>query len=242
MHLDDFHTEQDGKILILPQQASDFAKQIANDFNPIHDPDAKRFCVPGDLLFSLVLSKYGLSSGMCFTFSGMVGKGVTLNIPASNEERLEISDDRGKVYLTVDRKGDSTRDQVLTSRLIKAYVAFSGHNFPHVLIPLLSEQGVMINPERPLVIYEKMSLELDRLDIQQPSLMLTDAILEVNGKRGDVQLHFSITADGQVVGKGVKKLVVSGLRPFAEEDIDQMIGEYNDRKVSYANGTCCNSH
>ena len=34
------------------KQASDFAKQVASDFNPIHDEDAKRFCVPGDLLFS----------------------------------------------------------------------------------------------------------------------------------------------------------------------------------------------
>lgn len=237
MFLDNFHTELDGKIHIPPQLASDFAKQIADDFNPLHDPDAKRFCVPGDLLFSLVLSQYGLSEEMCFIFSGMVGKGIGLNFPASEENRVEISDDRGKVYLTIDRKGEATHDQTLISDLIRAYVAFSGHNYPHVLIPLLSEQNVMINPARPLVIYENMSIELDRLNIQNPSLKQDAATLEVNGKRGDVRLHFNITADDEVVGRGVKKLVVSGLRPYEEKDSIQMIEDYKNRKSSYANGT-----
>jgi len=39
------------KISFTRQQASDFAKQVADDFNPLHNVEAKRFCVPGDLLF-----------------------------------------------------------------------------------------------------------------------------------------------------------------------------------------------
>ena len=48
------------KITFTRQQGSDFAKQVADDFNPLHNIDAKRFCVPGALLFSIVIAKSGL--------------------------------------------------------------------------------------------------------------------------------------------------------------------------------------
>jgi hypothetical protein len=48
MFLSPYFTKQDQSVFISAQQASDFAKKIAGDFNPIHDVGAKRFCVPGD--------------------------------------------------------------------------------------------------------------------------------------------------------------------------------------------------
>ena len=54
----------------------------------------------------------------------------------------------------------------LTNSLIKNYVEFSGAAFPHVIIPLMAKQDVMINPARPMVIYESMLINLERLDIQ----------------------------------------------------------------------------
>ena len=48
------------KISFTRQQGSNFAKQVADDFNPLHNIDAKRFCVPGDLLFSIIIAKSGL--------------------------------------------------------------------------------------------------------------------------------------------------------------------------------------
>ena len=42
MFLDRFHSVQDGHVVISALQASQFAKEIAGDFNPIHDPDARR--------------------------------------------------------------------------------------------------------------------------------------------------------------------------------------------------------
>lgn len=68
MFLDRFHTIQDGCVHISASQASQFAKEVAGDFNPIHDPDARRFCVPGDLLFAVVVSRFGLSRHMTFQF------------------------------------------------------------------------------------------------------------------------------------------------------------------------------
>ena len=59
-------------VTITREQGSQFAKKVADDFNPLHDADAKKFCVPGDLLFSLVLSRYGVSENMYFKFEGMI--------------------------------------------------------------------------------------------------------------------------------------------------------------------------
>jgi len=233
MFLRDFYKLENNKTLVSPDQASNFAKQVAEDFNPIHDPDAKRFCVPGDLLFSLTLEKYGLSQEMCFTFAGMVGRDVLLNFPDSDENRIAITDDNGKEYLYIDRRGKTSYDKGLIERFVKSYVAFSGHTFPHLLVPLMAEHNVMINPARPLVMYESMSVDLKSVDISAPSLELSETSLKVNGKRGDAAITFLVKCDDEVVGKGVKKLVLSGLREFDQSQIDQVVETYSDNKKKY---------
>jgi len=233
MFLENFHQIQDSKTLISPEQASNFAKQVADDFNPIHDPDAKRFCVPGDLLFSLVLSKYGLSQKMCFTFAGMVGKDIPLNFPQNPGQRITITDDNNKEYMHVDRKGDVTQNMQMIERFVKSYVAFSGQTFPHILVPLMAKHNVMINPARPLIMYESMSVDLDTVDIHTPELVLHDTTLQVNGKRGDAAVIFEVRCEKQVVGKGVKKLVLSGLREYDEEQITAVVESYSQNKQRY---------
>lgn len=236
MFLKEFYSSKDQHVLIGADQASRFAKEIAGDFNPLHDADAKRFCVPGDLLFSLVLEKYGLSSTMTFTFSGMVGHDVLLNFPETEEKTFALCDDSGRVYLKVERSGESSRDESVIENFIRNYVAFSGPNFPHVLVPLMASHNVMINTERPLVIYDSMSFELDRLDFNAPSLEAAETCLEVNGKRGDARLHFKVKAAGETVGSGFKKLVISGIREYDKALIDAFVKEYLERMESYLAG------
>ena len=235
MFLDNFYSLDQGKTLISPEQASNFAKKVAEDFNPIHDPDAKRFCVPGDLLFSLVLSKYGLSQKMCFTFAGMVGRGVHLNFPDSDDERITITDDNDKEYLHIDRKGAVSHNMDLIERFVKSYVSFSGHTFPHILVPLMAKHNVMINPARPLVMYESMSVDLKSVDISEPTLELSVSELKVNGKRGDAAVTFNVICDDEVVGQGVKKLVLSGLREFDQSQIDEVVASYSENKNRFQN-------
>ena len=43
MYLDAFHVIQNNLIKITPEQGSRFAKEISDDFNPLHNPDSKRF-------------------------------------------------------------------------------------------------------------------------------------------------------------------------------------------------------
>ena len=63
------------------QQGSDFAKKVAGDFNPIHNADSRRFCVPGDLLFALALGQYGLHQSMSFQFLDLVGHDTPVDYP-----------------------------------------------------------------------------------------------------------------------------------------------------------------
>jgi hypothetical protein len=233
MFLDDYYENNNGIIHVSRQQASDFAKKIAGDFNPIHDADAKRFCVPGDLLFALVLNQYGLSEHMHFTFSGMVGDGVNLVFPAASAEPITISDSNGKDYLSIKRDGATSHNPVILQDLTRRYVEFSGQTFPHILVPLMAKHAVMINPDRPLVIYESMSIDMQRLDIQDPQLELSNASLEVEGKRGSVCLEFCIKASGEITGTGKKTMVLSGLRAYEQEAIDQLVQNYGARKETY---------
>jgi hypothetical protein len=234
MFLQQFYTRDELSLSISAEQGSGFAKTISNDFNPIHDVDSKRFCVPGDLLFGLVLERYGLSQQMRFEFSGMVSADTPLVLPESPGDQFEIADAREKTYLKVSRSGDQLQDQQVLESLIKNYVFFSGQNFPHILVPLMAEENVMINPQRPLVIYESMSLQLDTLELDQPSVELAGTSLEVDGKRGNAEFKFNLVDGGKIVGTGVKTLILSGLREYQQEAIDLMVATYLDNQARHS--------
>ena len=234
MFLQQFYTRDELSLSISAEQGSGFAKTISNDFNPIHDVDSKRFCVPGDLLFALVLERYGLSQQMRFEFSGMVSADTPLVLPESPGDQFEIADAREKTYLKVSRSGDQLQDQQVLESLIKNYVFFSGQNFPHILVPLMAKENVMINPQRPLVIYESMSLQLDTLELDQPSVELAGTSLEVDGKRGNAEFKFNLVDGGKIVGTGVKTLILSGLREYQQEAIDLMVATYLDNQARHS--------
>ncbi len=233
MTIEKYYHLEDSKLSFTRQQASEFAKSEAGDFNPIHDVDSKRFCVPGDLLFSVIIRHYGLRQVMGFSFSGMVNDEVTLYLPKVQAREISIYDDNDKKYLDISSNGKTSQDRKLIDSLTSSYVAFSGHTFPHVLVPLMQENNLMINTERPLVIYDHMRIALDTLDIDEVSLSLTDSEFRLYGKRGDVALNFDLNCNGEKIGKGQKKMVLSGLREFDQNKIDELVRAYSERKDSY---------
>jgi len=233
MFLENYCTVADEKISFSRQQASNFAKKIADDFNPLHDEDAKRFCVPGDLLFSLSLEKSGLSQEMTFTFSGMVTDGIELNFPKEINSHAAIIDDNNKEYVKIDVAGEKTKSKETISSLVRAYVEFSGHTFPHILVALMAKNDVMINPSRPMVMYESMSIHLDTIDFNQVKLELATSTLSIEGKRGTADLIFDLIADGKVIGHGKKHMLLSGLRPYEQSVIDGIVEVYNSKKANY---------
>ena len=222
------------KISFTRQQGSDFAKQVADDFNPLHNVEAKRFCVPGDLLFSVIIAKAGLHKEMSFNFSGMVSDNVSLTFPNEINECFDVVDDKNKTYLTVEASGEKTHCPSLINALTKAYVDFSGHTFPDILVKLMTENGVMINPARPMVMYQCMKINLERLDINTLSLQLAQTSLSIESKRGDAWLEFDLISEGEVVGHGKKHMLLSGLREYCQDNVDAMVTKYKESKSNYS--------
>ncbi len=233
MIVDQYFSEPNGHVCFTREQGSNFAKHMAGDFNPLHDADARRFCIPGDLLFSVVLAKYGVSQHMEFDFSGMVLEGVELVLPEPSEE-LKIQDTEKRDYLQVRRGGDLSRDETLLQSLTQKYVEFSGKSFPHILVPLLAEKNVMINAARPMVMYVSMSIDLDTLDIENPSLCSDYSKIEISGRRGSVELGFNFLERDRIIGRGKKCMILSGLREYDKAVMDAAIVDYNTIKEAFA--------
>ncbi|MCL6268726.1 DUF3581 domain-containing protein [Sansalvadorimonas sp. 2012CJ34-2] len=234
MFLNQYFTAQtDNHFSFSREQASNFAKLVANDFNPIHDVDSKRFCVPGDLLFAKILTEEGVHASLRVQFNGMVSDGIALQISDRDNGCKALVDEAGKEYLEVCRSGDCIHDEKVIEKLVRSYVAFSGENFPHVLVPLMKEGGVMINPSRPLVIYESMSIDLDRTDLVDPKLEADGASLDIDGRRGNVTLKFIFRDQGEIVGRGKKTMVLSSLREFEQPVMDDLVSQYLQRRDSF---------
>ena len=171
---------------------------------------------------------------MRVTFNDMVNNGVELEICANNEGHKSICDLSGNTYLDIEYSGASNHDKLMIEQLVRSYVAFSGDSFPNVFVPLMESKGVMINTVNPLVIYDSMTLQMARVDLQHPRLEAAGAMLEINGKRGKVTLNFVYYDQGQVVGTGEKTMIVSGLRPYDQQAIDALIAEHQARQQRFA--------
>ncbi|WED28164.1 DUF3581 domain-containing protein [Vibrio sp. DW001] len=233
MFLTPYFSVLNQKFQFTRRQASHFAKKVAGDFNPLHDEDNKRFCVPGDLLFAVLLKKEGISQKMRFDFSGMVNDGVALQVENKCENESAVVDENGKEYLHMNREGEVSHDAELIEHVVKNYVQFSGMNFPHIMVPLMEQQKMMINCQRPLVIYESMEIEFSRLDLHHPAVEFSGATFDVAGKRGIVTLNFDFKEDGQLVGKGVKRMVASGLRPYDHTAVDDLVSRFIECKDAF---------
>ena len=233
MFIEQYCSINNEQISFTRQQGSDFAKKVADDFNPLHNTEAKRFCVPGDLLFSVIIAKSGLHKEMSFNFSGMVNDGVALTFPNEIISIFDVVDNKDKTYLTVQASGEKTHCASLINALTKAYVDFSGHTFPDILVKLMTENNVMINPSRPMVMYQSMDISLERLDITSLTLKLSKTSLTIEGKRGDAWLEFDLISDGEIVGHGKKHMLLSGLREYCQDNVDAMVAQYQNSKAAY---------
>ncbi|SON48431.1 DUF3581 domain-containing protein [Vibrio tapetis] len=236
MFLASYFSTQDNQFQFTRQQASHFAKKVAGDYNPIHDEDNKRFCVPGDLLFAVLLKKEGISQKMRFDFSGMVNDGIALSVEEKGKTESALVDASGKEYLHMHHEGEISHDAEFIEHIVKAYVEFSGMNFPHIMVPLMEDKQMMINCQRPLVIYESMEVEFEHLNLSRPTVDYVGATFDIDGKRGLVTMKFNFIDNGVVVGKGIKRMVASGLKPFQKEAVDDLVERFNARKEAFLQG------
>ena len=57
--------------------------------------------------------------------------------------------------------------------------------------------------------------------------------LHIDGKRGAVLLAFNMLEDGRVIGRGCKRMLMSGLKPFEAGVSEAAIDEYVARKEAF---------
>jgi len=232
LNIEKYYTKNGNLLSFSRQQASKFAKAEAGDFNPIHDIDARRFCVPGDLLFSAALHFAGLYQSMSFEFIQLVTDAHELEIVRHGDKYL-FRDSSGKEYLQIAVEGDRCEDQEVIAELSRAYIEFSGITFPYLLVDRLRENAVMINPSRPLVMYKSMAFSLDSFSAEQVSLDYAGGTLQVDGKKAKVGLPFGIRSGSRQIGHGSKEMLLGGLRPYDDEVMDKLVDEYNTIKEQF---------
>lgn len=223
-------------VSISAKQGCSFAKKIAGDFNPIHDEDSKRFCVPGDLVFSEAIRRYGLYQSMKFNFLEMLSADSPIRYSKEQSKTYQyVINKSEKKVIDLKIEGSKIKNDPLTAEFTQAYVRFSALSFPTILVPLMKKHHVMINVDRPLIIYKSMSFDIYKTEIDQINIELIDSSLEVNGKRGNACFTFSMSNDGKIIGEGEKNLILSGLRPFDEEKISLLCDNYDKKKNQYPN-------
>lgn len=232
MNIEKYYQKRGNWLSFTRQQASTFAKREAGDFNPIHDVDARRFCVPGDLLFSVTLHCIGLYQTMSFEFVQIVTDVHELEV-VRDGDTFVLQDDSGKVYLQVSVSGERSDDAEFIAELSRAYIEFSGVTFPYLLVDLLRDNEVMINPSRPLVMYKSMAFTLDTFAAGELSLDYAGGTLDVNGKKGEVGLPFGIRSDSQQIGHGNKEMLLGGLRSFDDQVMEALVSDYNAIKEQF---------
>ena len=252
MVISDFFVEEGNAVFFSEEQASLFAKSVAGDFNPIHDPGSKRFCVPGDLLFSVLLNRYGVAARTSVEFSGMLSGGTRMVLPDQPTGEMNIVDASDKALLTVKQAGQRFINQNFTTMLSAEYVKFSGQTFPGILVQLMRDAQVMINPARPLVIYKDMTIAFNEhanalfqatdsdvlSDLLKPmdnrlTLRSTNNSIDAEGRKGRVTLSFAIEADGIEIGTGEKNMLLSGLREYEESAMMEIVDQYNAWRRDY---------
>lgn len=244
MNLDSYRTMQSSRLSFTREQSSQFAKQVAGDFNPLHDVVAKRFCVPGDLLFAALAEKYGLSRRTHIEFNKLVDDTASFDLPESFSESLNLISSDDADCLKLSHSGNVVDYNARIAALVTKYVKFSGLTFPNVLVPLMKANDVVIHPTRPLVIYRSMQIELndagmeffqDSADTGTESLDLTlvDSHLAVNGKKAEADLQFEILNASIGLGSGSKRMLLGGLRPYDQSTVDDIVTRYNSWRESY---------
>ncbi len=233
MDLSKFYKVEGQYVSFTREQASLFAKSVAGDFNPLHNVETKRFCVPGDLLFAVALTELGVCQSMRFDFESMVTEQTRVLLPKELSGEFSLLDQNDKSMMTIHSSGEKNKNSHFVAALIEKYVQFSGRTFPEIIIDLLRKNNVMINPTRPLIIYKDMVVEIEQFPDGELELDFSGAVMNVDGKKGTVKLEFDLFVDRQKIGHGTKDMVVSGLRPYEQSAIDTIVNDYNATKEAY---------
>ncbi|MBK6511568.1 MAG: DUF3581 family protein, partial [Haliea sp.] len=144
MIIDQFYSEPNRRVFLTARaEGGNFAEQMANDFNPLHDADAKRSaspatcCLPSSLQITASASTaVHFPNGNCRRGTGITGALGWVTHPTIPTGAVSTGQTRGRP----DAHADS-----LIRNLTQATINFLARPSPQILVPLLAEQRVTIH-------------------------------------------------------------------------------------------------
>ncbi len=130
-------------------------------------------------------------------------------------------------------EGEKSHDQAFIVNAVNNHVKFSGMNFPHIMVPLMEEQQMMIELNA-FVIYESMEVEFI-VELPHPVEILVT--FDVEGSRRRLNL---IKEDGEVVGKGVKRMVKVAWAIRPSSCLDDLVNRASTNAKRFSSvRSCC---
>jgi len=135
-------------------------KEVAGDFNPIHDPGCPPLLRARRIYFSLsYFWRFGLSTDMTFHFSRPAGlKTCPANFAKGADGTIQVCDQARQGVSGSRPQRRHNTDKVFIEEFTLGYVAAFGQNFPPHHEALMESNGVMFNPTGQLVMYDSMTV------------------------------------------------------------------------------------
>ena len=85
-------------------------------------------------------------------------------------------------------------------------------------------------------IFEKQALSPAAAELDKASKGAISKVLaqgDISGKRGEVELAFNLVDDGKLAGRGRKRMILSGLREYDRQVMDEVVVSLNQRKLDF---------
>lgn len=211
----------------IPTACSAYARNVAKDFNPIHSHLAKKYCVPGDLIFALITEMHGAHNYMRVDFLNRVGAECKLFFD-TKRIALALLDVDKKLYAELATAGDKSVCPKRLKTVSNVVVSCTSGYFPYKLIDNLREENVMLSIRRSMVMLK--SIEVELRNIHSASSLVAkyqSSGLELSGKRGEVKVYFQLfDDDGISVGFVTKTVLIIGIEKFNDKASKQYLDDY----------------
>lgn len=204
-----------------------YARNVVKDFNPIHNHLAKNYCVPGDLIFALMVERGGVHGSMRMDFLNRVGKDSEY-IFVSGKAGMALLDRGNKVQAQLIGSGDASVCVKCISAVSDAVLSCTSSYFPYKMMRSLRAENLMLSGCRSLVILKSIEVNVSDLHFASDlTAVFCSSSLRHSGRRGTIDAHFQLVGgNGQVLGQVIKTALIIGIERFNGKRSAQYLENY----------------
>ena len=202
---------------------SKFAKEICNDFNPIHSNKKSKPIVPGDLFVVLFLLSNGLYKRTIIEF-----KKISYPIQKFIITKSSILNSKNESVVNFTLKDDIVADSnsIFLSGFLREFCKISGTIFAQELEPIFIKYRKMPNPQKPRMLYESTQINLDKeiinlkVDFVQIKFLEPNVIILEN--QATVNFQILVLQSGRTIGLITKTLFCTNLEEYTQEKYEEL--------------------